>query len=90
VREVLERVPLGAGLRVDVDLVVHADEVDPVDEVDGRLGEGLAGEARVGYVVEGPVELDGFAGLDLGGGGALDEGGLEEVEGWGKVCLLDR
>jgi hypothetical protein len=71
-------IPLRRALRVEgPDVVVD----DPGRFLVDFFVEGLAAEeGKVGLSVEGPVEADAVAGLDLGGGGFDDVGG-EAVEG---------
>lgn len=87
-REVLEGVPLRAGLGVDVDFVVEGGEAER-RQVDDGLLEGLAPEAGVLHVVEGPVELDVGAALDLVLGGHDDVAG-EEVQCCDEALALLR
>lgn len=83
VRTVLQRVPLRAGLGVDVDLVVHADKADCL-EINLLLVEVFAAEAGELDIVEGPVELDMLTRLDLAAG-SFDELGSEQVQGCRRV-----
>lgn len=85
VREMLQAVPLTSRLSVDIELVVHGLKVERLIQVDLRLAELFAVEARELDIVERPVELDVFAGLDLAGG-SLDDGGGEEVDCCSDYC----
>lgn len=80
VGEVLQAVPLRAGLRVDVHFIVHGCPVCEVGEVDFLLVELLAAEAGELHVVQRPVKLHVLARADFFGGG-LDDSGSEEVDG---------
>lgn len=78
-RKVLQAIPLRPRLCVDVDLVIHGLEAQRRIQVNLLLCELFAAEARELDVVEGPVELEVFAGLDLVACG-LDDGGREDVD----------
>lgn len=78
VRKVLQRIPLATRLRVDIDFIVHAKKVEPGLQIDRRLVELLAAEAWVFHIVQRPIQLHAFAGLDLAGG-RFHNGGFEEV-----------
>ena len=80
VGEVLQAVPLRAGLRVDVHFVIHGCPICEVGEVDFLLVELLAAEAGELHVVQRPVKLHVLARADFFGGG-LDDSGSEEVNG---------
>lgn len=88
VGEMLETVPLRAGLRVDVDFIVHCLPVCKVREVDFLLVELFAAEAGELHVVQGPVELDVFPCADLFGG-SLDHSRGEQVDCWWGLVVLD-
>jgi len=65
VGEMLQAVPLRAGLRVDGDFVVHGTKFGEVAEINFLLMQLLAVEARELNIVQRPVELDALAGADL-------------------------
>lgn len=79
--EVLQAVPLGASLRVDVDLIIHCAEVREVRKVDLLLVELFTVEARELDVVQGPIKLDALSCGDLPGSGQND-GWCQEVDGY--------
>lgn len=78
--EMLQTIPLRAGLCVDVNLVIHGLPIGKVRKVDLFLVKLLPAKARELHVVQRPVELDVFAGADLFGG-SLDDRGGEKVDG---------
>ena len=77
--EVLQAVPLRAGLCVYVHFVVHGFPVCEVGKVDFLLVKLFATEARKLHVVKRPVELNVFTGADFFGRG-LDDGRSKQID----------
>ena len=78
--EVLQAVPLRAGLRVYVHFIVHRCPVCEVGEVDFLLVKLLAAETGELHVVQRPVELHVLTRADFSRSG-LNDSGSEEVDG---------